>query len=115
MSPELLYALYCGPCAQNDQRAQDDQRRAEQAALRARQRELQMMAYADYLLTPEWRAVRERKIADAGHRCEFCNSPRSLNVHHRVYDRRGRELLKDLIVLCSSCHQRHHGIVPNAA
>jgi 5-methylcytosine-specific restriction endonuclease McrA len=112
---EMLYVLFCGPCAVEDQQDQDDQRRAEQAALQARQQKLQRMSYADYLLTPEWRAVRYRKLTMAGHRCEFCNNPRSLNVHHRVYDRRGRELLKDLRVLCRSCHQRHHGILPRVA
>jgi len=29
-------------------------------------------------------------------------------VHHRTYERLGRELAGDLVVLCSACHRRHH-------
>ncbi len=112
---ETLYTLFCGLCAVEHQRDQDDQRRAAMEAQRARQRELERMPYAQYLLTPEWRALRKRKLAMVGSRCEFCNSPRSLNVHHRVYGPRGLELLKDLRVLCRACHQRHHSVRPEAA
>lgn len=112
---EALYGLFCGRCAVDDQSDQDEQRRADIEALHARQKELQRMSYADYLLTAEWRAVRIRKLSMAGNRCELCHDTRSLNVHHRVYGRRGRELLKDLIVLCHTCHQRHHELLPHAA
>ena len=112
---EALYGLFCGRCALDDQGDQDEQRRSETEALRARQKELQGMSYADYLSTAEWRAVRVRKLSMAGNRCELCHDTRSLNVHHRVYGRRGRELLKDLIVLCRSCHLRHHELLPHAA
>lgn len=112
---EALYGLFCGRCRVDDQIDQDEQRRAEIEALYARQKELQKMSYADYLLTAEWRAVRGRKLSMANNRCELCHDTRSLNVHHRVYGRRGRELLKDLIVLCRICHQRHHDLLPHAA
>lgn len=112
---KALYGLFCGPCRVDDQIDQDEQRRAEMEALQARQKDLQKMSYADYLLTPEWRAVRGRKLSMANHRCELCHDTESLNVHHRVYGRRGRELLKDLVVLCRTCHQRHHDLLPYAA
>ena len=48
---------------------------------------------------------RLEKIREAGDRCQACDSPSSLVVHHRSYDRRGSELWMDLIVLCSPCHE----------
>lgn len=112
---EALYGLFCGPCRNVDRRDQDEQVRAETDALHARQKELERMSYADYLLTVEWRAVRSRKLSMADNRCELCHDARSLNVHHRVYGRRGRELLRDLVVLCRSCHERHHDRLSHAA
>jgi 5-methylcytosine-specific restriction endonuclease McrA len=39
-----------------------------------------------------------------GARCERCGSTRDLELHHKTYDRLGRELLSDLELLCSGCH-----------
>ena len=53
---------------------------------------------------------------DPAHRCEFCREyfdydgyrndaeQQSLEVHHRTYQRLGRELDSDLVALCWSCH-----------
>ena len=61
--------------------------------------------YADYLRSPVWAAIRLRILARAGERCQACNSPHALEVHHRVYDGAwGEEDEADLIVLCSLCH-----------
>jgi 5-methylcytosine-specific restriction endonuclease McrA len=65
--------------------------------------------YAAYLRSPEWEAKRRGRMALAQYRCEVCNTGRDLHVHHRTYARRGRELLEDLIVLCSECHALFHG------
>lgn len=35
-------------------------------------------------------------------------------MHHRTYERLGRERPADLTVLCESCHQRYHGVMPEA-
>lgn len=73
-----------------------------------RQRELETMDYRTYLASPEWRATRTEKVAEAGGRCELCNSPDSLHVHHRTYERRGNERTSDLTVLCRVCHEAYH-------
>jgi hypothetical protein len=70
--------------------------------------ELKQMPYDEYLRTPEWKKRRKKQLKSAGHRCQVCNSPKRLNVHHRTYDRRGQELPQDLIVLCRNCHSIFH-------
>jgi hypothetical protein len=75
---------------------------------------LKFMPYKKYLETPEWKAKRERKLIDAGFRCQLCNESGELNVHHRTYKDRGNEDLRDLIVLCRGCHKKFHGIEPEA-
>lgn len=76
--------------------------------------------YHVYLRSPQWLATRERKLAAAGHRCEFeeCASPRDagirctettgLEVHHRHYATVGREADNDLRVLCRLHHLATH-------
>lgn len=74
----------------------------------ARAEALHTMPYADYLRTPEWAEQRRRARLRAGDRCQTCDSPDNLDVHHRTYDRRGYEEPGDLIVLCSACHTAVH-------
>ncbi len=65
--------------------------------------------YQTYLQSPEWAIKRNEARERAGHRCQVCNSPNGpLDTHHRTYDRLGRELPEDLIVLCRSCHDLFH-------
>lgn len=74
------------------------------------------MRYDLYLQTVEWQTLRRIKLETAGHRCQICYSDAGpLEVHHRTYERRGRERLDDLTVLCRRCHQVYHdanGIPP---
>lgn len=74
-----------------------------------RTRELQLMPYPQYLLTPEWAERRRVATIRAGHCCQVCNKRGSLDVHHRTYARRGDELPADLTVLCDGCHALYHG------
>jgi len=67
------------------------------------------MRYDLYLQTAEWKTLRRLKMESASHRCQVCNTDAGpLEVHHRTYERRGRERLDDLTVLCRRCHQSHH-------
>ena len=67
------------------------------------------MRYILYLQTAEWKTLRRLKMESASHRCQVCNTDAGpLEVHHRTYERRGRERLDDLTVLCRRCHQSHH-------
>lgn len=71
-------------------------------------RTLRTMPYADYLQTGHWQRTRAAALERAGHRCQLCNRPQHLNVHHRTYERRGAERDDDLIVLCRGCHETFH-------
>jgi len=75
-------------------------------------RRLRTMPYAEYLLTDHWKLLRGKCLKRARNHCQLCNSAQSLNVHHRTYERRGCEFLKDLIVLCRACHAKFHDKLP---
>lgn len=65
--------------------------------------------YLEYLKSPEWKLRRKIALDHAGHRCQLCNSKRQpLNAHHRTYENLGRELAADIVVLCETCHAKHH-------
>jgi hypothetical protein len=38
--------------------------------------------YAEYLKTERWQTLRESKLHEVDHRCQFCNSTGKLHVHH---------------------------------
>ena len=75
-----------------------------------RLRELATMPYAEYLETLEWQHTRLAALRRAGHRCQLdaTHETGRLDVHHNSYHRRGAELSSDLVVLCSTCHERFH-------
>lgn len=81
---------------------------AAEPLIEARLGELKRMRYAAYLRTPEWADTRRIAVDHAGRRCQLCNKPGRLDVHHRTYERRGNEWLTDLIALCRSCHTNFH-------
>ncbi len=68
--------------------------------------------YAEYLMGDHWRAFRLVALDRAGHRCQVCAATGSLEVHHNSYDRKGREELTDVVVLCRRCHGNFHATEP---
>lgn len=108
--------LLCETCARERRYCHEQQLRAERLAHQARKAQLRRMSLAEYLKTPEWGALRNRKLIQAGNRCQVCGKHNlQLDVHHNSYIRFGHEQLSDLVVLCRSCHQHFHGILPEAA
>lgn len=73
------------------------------------QQRLAGLPYGVYLKTAHWLNVRKAALERAGGRCSLCNVSAGLEVHHRTYSRRGAERPADVVVLCGSCHTRHHG------
>ena len=66
-------------------------------------------AYRQYIDSDRWRnsPARLEELRRAGHRCRLCNTgpPDSvLTVHHRTYERLGKEVADDLTTLCVECH-----------
>ena len=69
------------------------------------------MDYRSYIESSEWAAVRHIALGLADFRCRLCNSARSLEVHHRTYERLGHEDQSDLTVLCYHCHRNFHDML----
>jgi 5-methylcytosine-specific restriction endonuclease McrA len=66
------------------------------------------MDYQEYIQSEEWKQRAHEAKRRAGWQCAVCASTKSLEAHHRTYDRLGRERPQDLVVLCWRCHRRHH-------
>jgi 5-methylcytosine-specific restriction endonuclease McrA len=62
--------------------------------------------YKRYLVSPQWRATRERAFAYHGRFCAVCGATRRLQVHHLTYERLGHELMSDFRILCKGCHKQ---------
>lgn len=69
------------------------------------------IGYDAYLRTEAWTRKRDIAIERAGRRCQVCNAPNDLEVHHRTYERVTHEADGDLTVLCARCHRFFHEIV----
>uniref|UniRef100_A0A6M3XZJ3 HNH endonuclease n=1 Tax=viral metagenome TaxID=1070528 RepID=A0A6M3XZJ3_9ZZZZ len=63
--------------------------------------------YDAYLESEEWKALRTRIFEQANGRCVLCNRPAN-NLHHRTYERVGKELDGDVTALCRDCHALFH-------
>jgi 5-methylcytosine-specific restriction endonuclease McrA len=78
------------------------------ALTKERYDELKSMDYAEYLISPEWKAKADYLKFIYG-KCQLCGKgSTSLHVHHNTYKDRPQEYHQDLIVLCPTCHQRFH-------
>lgn len=64
--------------------------------------------YEEYLKSAHWQGVRHYALLRADYRCQLCNSPDRLEVHHRTYQGKGIEDYRDVVALCHDCHARHH-------
>lgn len=64
----------------------------------------QSQEYLRHMQSPEWRAIRKRRLIIDKHKCRTCCSPYQLQVHHRTYRNFGNEDMDDLITLCELCH-----------
>ena len=68
--------------------------------------------YKEYLKTDHWKAMKLKALKRAGNKCQVCASTIRLDVHHNDYGRLGGELMTDMVVLCRSCHDLFHGVMP---
>lgn len=76
------------------------------------------LSYRAYLASPHWRDTRMRffgseyaaRTVQGELCCELCRASNvRLSVHHRIYDRLGKEWLADLVSVCDRCHRAIHG------
>lgn len=64
--------------------------------------------YAAYLKSPHWKSVKARYWASKRPKCCIvCGDP-NFELHHRTYQRVGRERLDDLMPLCRTHHAKAH-------
>ena len=66
------------------------------------------MEYQDYLTTKHWTALKKVIKEQYSNACSLCTSSENLHVHHRSYERIGREFWGDVILLCAKCHELFH-------
>lgn len=66
-------------------------------------------AYQDHQASPEWQMIRMKVLKRAGFVCEGCLSRPATQVHHKTYERVGREMAFDLVAVCDVCHETLHG------
>jgi hypothetical protein len=84
-------------------------KRAERAMLRdVRLRELGYADYHAYLHSPAWRDLK-RRYYDAHPAICMCGDT-NVHLHHKTYERVGREELDDLVPLCERCHEHVHAL-----
>lgn len=74
---------------------------------------LKNLDYKKYLKTKHWRKMRNAAFKIADYKCQLCYSDGAfikggLHVHHRTYERLGKERQSDLTVLCKKCHEKFH-------
>jgi hypothetical protein len=107
---EYLYTgLHCDYCVEERKFRWGEEWKRQQARYGSRLLELRRMPYDEYLQTPEWQAMRERKLESVGRSCEMCSVKGvELHTHHNNYVRRGAELDQDLKILCAGCHKTFH-------
>ena len=63
-------------------------------------------AYSAYLKSAQWKNIRRLLIQQSNGVCARCGhgSP-ELEIHHKTYERLGKERMTDLEVLCRTCHK----------
>lgn len=68
------------------------------------------MDYQDYLNSDEWKELRKQAYRRSKNRCELCNNT-AHSVHHIKYPKHySQDKLKNLLVVCDSCHNKLHGL-----
>jgi len=72
------------------------------------------MTYTEYIKSREWLIKRTEVMANPYYgrpnTCFLCRRKKNLIVHHLTYDRLGNEREDDLMILCSTCHNKTHTV-----
>jgi hypothetical protein len=71
---------------------------------------IDQLSHRQYLRSSTWQKIRKEAFNHYGKICKKCGGL-GTDVHHLRYpDVQGEEKIKDLMVLCRSCHEAIHGI-----
>jgi 5-methylcytosine-specific restriction endonuclease McrA len=60
--------------------------------------------YEQRINSAQWRNMRRDFMRLRGPHCERCQSGHRLELHHKTYERLGKERTSDLELLCHDCH-----------
>lgn len=74
---------------------------------------LRKLEYKKFLKTPYWKIISFYVRWLARFKCRLCGNEGDLEVHHKRYDSRGKEVFfwrQDLICVCLDCHDQIHKI-----
>lgn len=67
------------------------------------------MPYAEYLRSPEWRAIKAKARKRPNFRkCYVCGSTERIDLHHMSYNTVGTTDLRNIRVLCRAHHEEVH-------
>jgi hypothetical protein len=66
--------------------------------------------YDLYLEGPVWAAKRAAVLKRANYICEGCLTNKATQIHHLTYDHIFKELLFELVAVCTDCHARIHAV-----
>jgi|TARA_Y100000310_G_scaffold191013_1_gene191012 5-methylcytosine-specific restriction endonuclease McrA len=67
-----------------------------------------MIKYSEYIVSPEWHAIRELRFQKDNYTCQKCGAKNELRGHHLTYERLGHEDIGDIITWCARCHNDDH-------
>jgi hypothetical protein len=76
------------------------------------QETLLRLEHEEFVQTNYWKYIAHYVKHTNGHKCNRCGSLKKLQVHHKTYFHKGREIYfmgQDLEVLCDHCHAKEHG------
>lgn len=60
--------------------------------------------YLSYLESDHWRELKNRKSAEVGWRCQFCDGDHRIHGHHVNYRNYMDCTTEDILLLCEECH-----------
>lgn len=75
-----------------------------------KQQKKNKIAYDKYLISKEWRIRRDKIFERDSGRCVLCHK-QGHHVHHMTYRNIFNEDKRDLITVCTECHEYIHGRV----
>lgn len=64
--------------------------------------------YQKYIRSNQWKNLRAIYLQKQDRSCSACTRKRKIHLHHKSYDRVGREPDRDLVPLCEICHSEVH-------
>ena len=60
--------------------------------------------YKRHIGSKQWRTTKQRLLLERGAQCQRCGRGPPLTLHHKTYERFGRERDDDLELVCEECH-----------